>query len=206
MYLSPLFPPSTLVEAIIALAWFRAIRSLLASWCRPTVYFQQGSQNILLKQKSDSSYPSSSQNLADFSFTPSKARGLAFAPEAWHELGVLPSLLCLTTDSSHLSHRYSHADPLSVSQTSQSTLSASGSLYSLFSPSRMPLPRARHAPSLPSESNVTFSWRPFLIELFKIAVLLPQPCHSLTCFIYLRSIYHQLTRYIFTCSSSVSSH
>lgn len=124
MYLSPLFPPSTLVEAIIALAWFRAICSLLASWCRPTVYFQQGSQNILLKQKSDSSYPSSSQNLADFSFTPSEARGLAFAPEAWHELGVLPSLLCLTTHSSPLSRRYSHAGPLSVSQTSQSTLSA----------------------------------------------------------------------------------
>lgn len=170
------------------------------------MYFQQGSQNILLKQKSDSSYPSSSQNLADFSFTTSKARGLAFAPDAWHEWGsFLPfSVSPLTPLPSHavtatlapflfLKHLRAHSQP-------------SGSLYSLFSPSRMPLPHARHAPSLPSESNVTFSWRPFLIELFKIAVLLPQPCHSLTCFIYLRSIYHQLTRYIFICSSSVSSH
>lgn len=206
MYLSPLIPPSPLVEAIIALVWCRAIRSLLASWCCPTVYFQQGSQNILLKKKLDSSYPSSSQNLANFSCTPSKVRGLAFAPEAWHQLGVLSSPLCLTTDSSPLSRRYSHAGPLSVSQNiSEHTLSHQGlcTHYSLRPEGRFPV---QGMLLLFCQNQLSLSWRPFLIELFKTAVLLPQPCHSLTCFIYLRSMYHQLTHYIFTCSSSVSSH
>lgn len=64
----------------------------------------------------------------------------------------------------------------------------SGSLYLLYWPSSTLLPHTWHAPSLPSESNVIFSRRPFLIKLFKRASLLPQPCHSLTCFIYLHSI------------------
>lgn len=78
----------------------------------------------------------------------------------------------------HLYHSPSSGPPLPNRLRAHSH--PSESLYLKFSPFRTLFPHAWHAPSLPSESNVTFSRRPFLIRLFKIAILPPQACHSFT--------------------------